>query len=328
MNKMVDIMEDGRRNELWGVDNRPSDVVGDTLMQRFNTVTDMKDSAGELLDIEADKLRGQEIDVSPAFNSLFNRLDRMDIGRGDEGLDFAGSAIQDLPGPEDLINNVMKRLNSINPKSVDANDVHKLKQFLDEQISYGKTQTGARGKTERVVSEFRRELDSILDSNFESYNEVNTRYSETKTALDNFENAAGTIDLQDLNADKAVGTRMRALMSNQQSRIALSNSMQALEDVGKRHGAEFDGNVKLQALFANELDRVFKPVADTSLAGELSAQGDRTVQQLNKWQNMSVPGAVYEGGKAVGAGIGRLTDRDFSRVTDENKYKTIRKILE
>lgn len=327
MNQMVDIMEGGKRNELYRLDNRPSDVVGDTLMARYETVQNFNREAADKLDVEARALSGQEVNISSAFDTLYQRMQDMGISRGEDGLDFQRSSIRNLPGPQDMINNVLEHVGEFDPLTADAHQVHMLKQALDEQIEYGKTITGARGKTQNIVRQLRIDLDAILDQNFDAYNRVNTQYSDTKTALDNFDDAAGAFDLRDANAEKAIGTRMRALMSNQQSRVPLGNSMQALEDTARKYGAQFDGDVKVQAMFANELDRVFGPAADTSLAGELAAQGDRTAATVKSWKEMGIPGALWEGTKVAGKGVGRAMDRDFNRVTEENKFKTIRDLL-
>lgn len=143
-------------------------------------------------------------------------------------------------------------------------------KFIDEQVTFGKTAEGLGGKTERVAKGLRRQFDQLLDSSFPAYDKVNTQYADTVQALDAFQKAAGsTIDLASENADKAVGTLSRRLMSNAQSRVRLLDAIEGLQSTASKYGKTFDDDVVSQALFVDELERVFGPSARTSLQGEV-----------------------------------------------------------
>lgn len=269
MAKMVDVMERGKKNKAFAVRNRPSDVAGDSLMERVKSVRSENKKAGAELGVVADKLKGQKVDSSPAVNTFINELDEMGIKIGDDLKPiFAGSDIEGVKGAENVVNNIVNRMSRT--KTPDGYDVHRLKKYIDEQVTYGKTTEGLTGKTESVLKGLRRNLDGILDEKFPEYDNVNTRYKDTITALDAIQDVAGRkMDLSGGSADKATGTLLRRLMSNAQSRVRLLDSIDEIEGVATKYGAKFDDDLLSQTLFVDELDRVFGPTARTSFQGQV-----------------------------------------------------------
>lgn len=275
MRKMVNIMERGKKNARFAVTNRPSDVVGDSLMSRIKVVQGINTAAGRRLDGVAKSLKGQQIDFEPAINGFINDLNGMGINVTDDlKLNFSGSDIEGLAGPERAITQVFNRMK--NTKPPDAFDLHRMKRFIDEQVTFGKNAEGLAGRSEVVLKKLRRSLDQTLDSNFPEYDKVNTQYSETIGALDAIQDVAGRkMDLTGPNAEKATGTLMRRLMSNAQSRITLLDSINQIEGVAKKFGGKFKDDLLSQVLFVDELDSVFGPVARTSFQGQIE-QGVRS----------------------------------------------------
>jgi hypothetical protein len=291
--QMVDIMEKTKKNALFALDNRPSDVAGNTLMERFRVVQDANKTAGKQLDSVAASLKGQFVDHSPAVNSFIDDLESIGVSlvkneKGSLKPVFKGSDIEGLAGPELAINRIVNRLASI--ETPDAQSIHRVKRFIDEQVSFGKSAEGLTGRTESILKGLRRNLDGILDEKFPDYNEVNTVYSETIGAIDSLQDAAGRkMNLTGANADKAVGTLLRRLMSNTQSRVNLLDSIKEVDTIAKRHGgfgkqlldapaeeaARLKEDLMTQVLFVDELDRVFGPVARTSFQGQI----DQAVQR-------------------------------------------------
>ncbi len=285
MRKMVNIAERTKKNKLFGMDNRGSDVTGDLLMSRLRIVQKSNRDAGIAINKAAKSLKGKTINVAPAADAFVRSLDDMGITLkqvdGKQVPDFKGSDIEGLAGPENVIKRTVKRMTGRD--APDAFEAHRLKRFIDEQVTFGKNAEGLAGKSERVLKTLRRDLDTELDNNFPVYNEANTQYSETIKTLDAFQDVAGKkMNLTGDNADKATGTLMRRLMGNAQSRIRLLDSIKEIETAVKKFGGKlgetkliegpgrkgFENNLKLQVLFADELDAVFGPAARTSLQGQ------------------------------------------------------------
>jgi len=311
MLKMVDIMEQGKKNNLFAMKSRPTDVAGDSLMERLNKVKDANRSAGSELDGIAGSLRGKPYDITIPGDQFMDDLDAMGITLERQGstikANFSGSDIEGLAGPESAINRIISRISKVG--NFDAYEAHRLKRFIDETVTFGKNGEGLAGKTEAVLKKLRKNLDKNLDENFPEYNRVNTQYAETIDAIDAFQDVAGSkMNLTADSADKATGTLLRRLMSNAQSRVRMLDAVQNVEDVAKKYGGKFDDDLFSQVLFADELDSVFGPTARTSFQG-----------QIRQAIPTSKTDAVMK--------LGEAAVKKVKGVTPEKQYEAIRALL-
>lgn len=291
---------------------RPSNVAGDSLLERFRVVSKANREAGSSLDSVAKSLRGKKVDQSSAVDQFIRDLDELGVSFDNRMRpNFKGSDIQGSKGAEQLIAKIVTRMKEApNP---DAFQSHRLKKFIDEQVSFGKTAEGLSGKTESIVKSLRRNLDQNLDITFPEYNKVNTVYSETRGAIDALQDAAGRkINLTGKNADAALGTVLRRLMGNAQSRINLSDAIGDLENVAIKQGGKFDDDLATQLLFIDELDRVFGPATRTSLQG----QGSQVAERLARGE--SVKGALF----------GRALEDIVEKVKGVNEQEAIKALEE
>jgi hypothetical protein len=193
MLKMVETMEKGKKNALFSMKNRPSDIAGDSLLERVNHVKKVNKNAGAQLDTVAKSLKGKSIDFQEPIGNFIDNLDEMGI-RIDKNLQpiFKGSDIEGLAGPQAAIRNIIKRLKSgVRGKTPDAYELHRMKKYIDENVTYGKGGEGLKGKTEATLKKLRRDLDSALDNQYPEYDRVNTEYADTIRALDALQDVAG-----------------------------------------------------------------------------------------------------------------------------------------
>jgi hypothetical protein len=281
----------------------------------------------------ANALKGQQVDVSPAVNSFLDELDGMGVkfNPKDSTLSFQGSDLEGVPGPQRVIKNVLNRM--LNTQVPDAYDAHRLKKFIDEQVTYGKNARGLGGKTERILKTLRHNVDGVLDEQFPDYNAVNTKYAKTIRAFDALQDVAGTkMDFFGENADKAIGTLTRRLLSNAQSRVPLKDAINQLDIVAreflvsdgtdlvpykpivKRSGVTpdmLDDDVIGQVLFADELDKMFGAASRTSLLGD-----------VEKGVGTAMGGKMAIAGAAVKGVASKLTG-----VNEKAAIKAMRELL-
>lgn len=268
MLSMVDEVEKGLRNKRYAALHRPSDVVGNSLSERVSHIRTVNQDAGKKLDKVANNLKGQPVDYSPAVDGFLSSLDDLGIKFNNGKLDFSGSDIEGLAGPQRIFSNVVNRM--LNTRVPDAYDVHRLKRFLDEQVTYGKTQRGLSGKASVVLKDLRHNLDAALDNQFPEYNLVNTQYAETISALDDFQSAVGKrIDLTGPNVDKALGVASRKILTNYASRTELLDALNSLDAVANKYGGAFSDDIIVQAMFVDELNGMFGDAAKGSFGGKI-----------------------------------------------------------
>lgn len=299
MRDMLNIMRDVRGNKRLALDKRPSDVVGDSLTERVRHVINVNKQAGKRVNEVAKNLKGEVVNFQPAVQSFIDDLS--EIGVRMEGTEprFKGSDIEGATAAENFISKVVTRMRDTGTPS--AYDVHRLKKFIDEQVSYGKVGEGLTGQAERIVKRLRANLDNALDEQFSEYNEANTTYAETIGALDSLQSIAGKrMDFSSESANKALGTLLRRLTSNAQTRVPLSDAIGEIEGVANKYGGKFKDDIKTQMVFANELDRMFGPVADTSLMGDVSKAVARGALDVATGQP---GGAVRAGTEGVLSGV-------------------------
>jgi len=334
MGEMLDVMETSQNVPLFGVRNRPSDVLGDSLTERFIIVHKANREAGKKLDGVAGDLKGKKIDVSAPVNEFLADLDSAGVKLNPKtgALDFSKSRFRRLPAPQAALNRVVEFMQDAasTGKPVDAFGVHELKVFIDENVTFGKNKEGLGGRAESILKGLRHDLDGVLDSNFDAYDKVNTDYARTRGVIDAFQDAAGTkINLLGKNANKAIGTLSRSVMSNNRSRVNLMNAIDdmdllakeltaggkfpvVLDDVSKL-GPKLDDDLMTQVLFAELLDKQFGAAAKTSL------QGDAEKAALRAAKSRSITDVAFG---VAEAGI------DAARgINPENAIQSIRELL-
>lgn len=264
----LEILVKGKTDKKFGAVNRPSDVVGDSVMQRFKIVAQANKKAGNELDTVAKSLRGKKADPTPAVQSFISDLEDMGVSIKGGKLNYKGSDLEGLEGVQKTVNNVVKRMTEV---SDDGYDLHRLKRFIDENVSYGSTGEGLSGRAESVVKRLRSNIDGVLDTTFPEYNNVNTAYSTTRQIIDDFASVAGTkFDPNNPTANAKIGTLARRILSNAQSRTDVLTTLQKLQDIAEQFGGKFDDDIVTQTVFINDLERLFGTSAPTSMAGEVA----------------------------------------------------------
>ena len=331
MLEMTDIMEKGKRNKLFAMENRPGQVAGDTLLDKIKVVRSANRSFGKQIDEISNSLKGKDIDVGSAINAFDDKLNEFGVSliKNKDGNIIPDFKLSELPpGDRGPIKEVVRQMNLQGAGGVDAFNAHKMKRAIDRNVTYGKVKTGLSNDTASMLKEFRTGLDDALDSTFPDYNQANIGYAETITALDELKGSVGgKLNLSGENADKALGTRLRSLMSNQQSRVNMLDSINDIEKTARKHGgggklliegaSEGGDDLMRQILFADELDSVFGPVARTSFQGQI----DQALKQ-------GVNAATGQAGAidAVAGVAGKVAEKARG-INTESAFRSMRELL-
>jgi len=277
MTKMLNIFKMGEKSEKFRAMNRPADILGNTVDKRVKYLISSKKNAGSAIeDIANTQLRGKNVNYDSAINTFLDDMGKLGIKveLGEDGVARAILQNSDLQGDRQaqrILNSVLDRLSDV--KSPDAYGVHTAKRFIDTQVSYGKQNitNPLSAKAESILKGLRRNLNKVLGDANPDYRAANTKYSETKTALDDMQKAAGTkLDFDSPNADKAFGTAMRRLLSNYGSRTNMIDALDNVNQTASKYGMKIDDDVVNQLIFVNEMDRMFGAAADMSLKGQMS----------------------------------------------------------
>ncbi len=326
MKVMVNIMQKGKNSASFSARHRPADVAGEALKSRFDVIYKANFDARNKLDVVAKTLKKHQYTDFTPVNTFVGRLKDMGITVTDDlQLTFKGSDIEGLKGPQKVIKNLWVRMRDT--KVENAHDAHRLKKFIDENVTYGKSKGGLTGKTEVHIKELRHNINQALQDISPDYKAVNTTYSKTREVMDEFQEVMGRkIQLGGPNADKALGQEVRKLLTNYEKRIRMMDSFENIEKVIQKYGTdqkllpgkgEGSDDLFMLSQFMNELERVFGHVAQGAFGAPVH-QG--TVGAANA--ATSKAGAASEGVKILGKAAEKMAG-----VNEEAAFKAISELL-
>lgn len=320
MREMLNKMRAIKKNERLGLEMRPTDVVGNALTDRIKFISKKADEARKELDgIAKTELAGQAVDTDLIFNALDDGLSDLNVrivedAAGVPKVEYSGSLVSKDRSSKRVINDLVDLLGE---REIDARRAHDLKRQLDIMIDFNKKSAmGLSDAGKKVLKKVRRALnDSIREVN-PDYARVNDTLSTSLDALGSLDEAVGTIDIFGKGAEKAIGQKLRALLSNQQGRIRLENAIENIEVATSSLGGSFGGDIKDLVMFADALDDKFGTVAKTSFAGQV----EQAVSQATASPKAAVAGAVT---KKVGSGLEKLRG-----INDFNAFESLDKLLQ
>jgi len=145
MKAMVDIKKRSIKNQEYGAVNRPSNIAGKSVGDMVREVERKRTYAGSELEKIAKSLSREHVDDAPIINKFVRSLNEDGIkleptADGRMKVNFRGSAIQGERPAEIAISRIVNRMNDTDAAT--AYDVHKLKQYIYNQVSYAKSKRG------------------------------------------------------------------------------------------------------------------------------------------------------------------------------------------
>ena len=224
----------------------------------------------------------------------------------------------------------------------DALRAHNLKRQIDALVDYQKTpQKGLTQSGENILKDVRRALNDALRTSDPDYARVNDIISQSLQLFDQLDSAtASKITVKKTLSDsRGMGTELRKLFSNYQSRQDLDVAIRSMDDLAKKFAStsesrqlgpylggprsmtapNFNDSIVDLARFANVLDDKFGTVAKTSFEGA----GARAV----KFGMQAAQGGVTQAA-ARGAGEKAIDVLNRMRNIDEyNAYRSIEELL-
>lgn len=324
MNHMLNIQLRSLADADFAGQNRPSDVIGNLMQQRIDAAASVRKDAGSKLNTAARKLKNTSVDVDAAKSKLLDSFEEHGIEISGEGLDFSQSTFQvrEASGPTQArIQAVYDKLFTSGIKS--GFDAHTFKGAIDEMIPYSHIpQEGVSLQLETMLSGVRFELNNAIRDVSKDYAKQNDRIAPAITALNNLQSAVGrTIDLNAPSATSALGTASRKLLSNQQNRGKLTDSLSSLQAIARRDGIAVNGDINSLVKFASHLERTFGTNADNSLGGIIEKTNDLSARRANISSGPVSAAKQVVVDKAVELGESAI------RLTDEDHIKTLRAVL-
>ena len=322
LGQMVDVLEKGKENRRYREFNVPQQVIGEALDERLKVLQFTNRKAASRLDDVANSLQGQKVDVSAPMEAFKQNLSKQRISIGEKGnLIFKGSSIEGLGPPQKTISNVYNRLRYTEDPTKNALRVHDAKKFIDEQVSYGKTQDGLSGTMEGIIKTLRHDLDGVLDAKFPKYDEVNTAYSETRGVIDDLQNLVGKkVDLTGGDVSRSLGTMSRKILTNYNTNQPIKEIIGKLDEFGKKYGtpmsaAKMDDDIADLVTMESYLREAF---ARAAKSGSLEGIGRNVAGGASEVVTGNKLGLASRAMRAAG---------EVFSPTDEAKLKALKELM-
>ncbi len=283
--KMIDIAR-GRSPDTGtgrkSMDTRPSDVLGDSLHDRYKFIKGANKSAGRTLNQIAKTMKGEKVDINGALQNFDSSLNELGIKltRNDAG-DLVGDFTYGKIAKSDhgLIKENIQQLDRVMKGNINFYTAHELKQILRRTgLSYKETigTPGASPEVQNLFKNLSREIDTVLDGRSKAYDQQNIKYGETMEIIDAYKGVVKKRLFQD-SAGSSMGTLMRRLTSNAESRVDIRDMLAGIERISKKYGGNFTDDLYAQQRVANEMEDVLRAAAaKTSIKGELGASAGRS----------------------------------------------------
>ena len=294
LSRMNKVLGENLKNAKVALTQRASDVAGESAMDRFSAIRGINREAGRKIDAAAKDLKNFNVDFNPAVNDFLLSLDDLGVNLGRspqellsmlnnpvakqrKELLFEGADFKGMKQVENVLDEVLQRMLGKKVtigKGMNAHDGHRLKKYLDTQVSFGAD--GAKIKDSPAVHNalkfLRHDVDGILDNNFDNYRIANEDYAKTVEVMNEFQRLMPNhVDLIDpsKSADAAVGTQLRAVLSNRRSRIPTIDVLAQLDNVAKDYGVKFEDDLLTQIMYMDELEQITGSSARAGLSGEI-----------------------------------------------------------
>jgi hypothetical protein len=313
--EMLRIARKAKRDSTWGASNRPTDVVGSSVMERYNALKKINGRAGSQVDkVARSTLRGN-VDASGIFGKFRSTIDDLGGTVNDKGqLEFGvNSKLYGQAKNQKNLQPVLNRINALGDNPT-AYSLHNTKQWLYKFVEYKNKggKGGLTGDSEAAIKALARDINERLKGISKPYDKVNTAYSDTADAINALGDSLGKT-LYGANAEKATGTTMRRWIGNATSRVPISNAVQGADDVLAKYGIKFKDNPANQVLFANALDDLLTTPTNRTT---FKAEGGKVVERaLTK-------SALQHGADLLDEGVNRMRG-----VSDEAALNALEDII-
>lgn len=283
MREAIDTLKKAKKSKSFAIANRPGDAAGKALERRYREVEKINKVAGSEIEKAAKDLQGRSVDLAPVYDKFLETLQDsgVSIFRDSKGKlkgRYDNSEFAQARGTQRLLNDFIAKSERV---SMDALDAHRLKRVIDSTVEYGKKKTSDPivSRAESALKDLRSGINGRLQELSPAYRDANTKFADTRQAMDAFKDAAGSsFNPLSENASKQLVNTTRSLMSNNQKRVPAMDAINSLEQIAKKYGVKFEDDILKQAAFMDDLETIFGSSAPTSFGGQIEKSVGRAVR--------------------------------------------------
>ena len=275
VNKMLNNIERGRKEPLFGDANRPSDILGQAGLDRANAVSKINKKAGLEIGKTAESLKDINVDIGQVNNKFLTDLNDLGVtfSRGDDGWvtpDFSRSKF--IGGNQ---KDMAVLVNDLLNGTPDFQTAHKLKRTIRDNIDFDAGGTGQiTGESQKLLKNLSSGIDDVLDSTSPKYKKANESFSKTIKLKNDYDKLVGKdIDIGENLSAEILGGKIMRLDSNAVSRTAIKKLLLNTDDVLGEFGVRFKDDIPGLVHITSKLNDTFKLAPAGSLKGNVISGG-------------------------------------------------------
>ena len=324
VNKMLDTIQANKdsMDPVLTMENRPSNVIGDSLAARVRKLDSIKKSAStDIGNIINGETGNKIVDVNSARDNFISDLFESDISiaRNDEGLLLSDSSktltnIEQVVGKQKL-DNILGRIES---GQMNAKQAHRLKRNIRELVSYDPSSPGSikvSADIEKAIKKLSTSLGDSISKIDNNYLVANKRFAESIDDLIKADKILGSKLMigDDLAASK-LGDLSKRIGTNLASRQDVLSLVKTLDESLAKRGVRPKDDLKRQVATLVDLDKIFKLEFSQAPSGFTSRIAQATGE------------AAITGGALTDRLLSAAKDKflDMSKLEFDDKMKALR----
>jgi len=270
LNKMLNNIERGRKEPLFGDANRPSNTLGESIFNRAVAINKVNDRAGKTIGKTAETLKDINVDIGEVNSSFFNGLNELGVTfkRADDGWvtpDFSRSKFKGGSNQEMTV-----LINDLLNGKPGFEVAHKLKRTIRDNIDFESGAGGVgqvKGDSKQLLKTLSSGIDDVLDITSPKYKKANESFAKTIKLKNDFDKLMGKdVDLSDpVSAAAILGNKAMRVDSNAPTGIAINKLFLNADDVLGEFNIRFKDDIPSLRHITNKLNDAFKLAPANSL---------------------------------------------------------------
>ena len=278
LNKQLDNITRGRKEPLFGDANRPSNVLGESILNRAIDIDKINAKAGKTIGNTASSLKDINVDIGGVNNNFLSGLNKLGVtfSKADDGWvtpDFSRSKFN---GGSKQSMTVL--INDLLDGSPSFDVAHKLKRTIRDNIDFESGTGGVgqvKGDSKQLLKSLSSGIDEILDSTSPKYKKANESFAKTIKLKDDFDKLMGKdIDLNDkVSASSILGNKAMRVDSNAPSGVVINKLFTDADSVLGDFKIRYKDDIPSLRHITNKLNEAFKIAPPNSLKGNIISGG-------------------------------------------------------
>ena len=278
LNRQLDNISKGRREPLFGDANRPSNTLGESILNRAIDIDKINSRAGKTIGDTATSLKDINVDTASTNNSFLSGLNELGVtfSRAEDGWVTPNFSRSKFDGGSQQKMTVL--VNDLLDGKPAFDVAHKLKRTIRDNIDFESGAGGigqVKGDSKKLLKDLSSGIDEVLDSTSPKYKRANESFAKTIKLKNDFDKLMGKdIDLNDpVSASSILGNKAMRVDSNAPSGIVINKLFTDADNVLGDFKIRYKDDIPSLRHITNKLNEAFKIAPPNSLKGNIISGG-------------------------------------------------------